>query len=157
MKLTLPALVLLLLLNGCASTKPVAYATPQASPISTSPAAAIAETVVLSPTQLTSVTRDVAPAAPVATTTSTAPAALVNRVAVSAAPPGTEQVQQVPFQVSVSSVTVERLAKQQGCKGGKGASLVTEKGPVEVYKMVCDSGRVFLAKCELRQCKSFNW
>ncbi|MEN9866259.1 MAG: hypothetical protein RL748_1849 [Pseudomonadota bacterium] len=67
------------------------------------------------------------------------------------------EVQQIPFQVAVSSVTVEKLAAQQGCTGGKGASLATEKGPVEVYKMQCDNGKVFLAKCELRQCKAFSW
>jgi hypothetical protein len=25
---------------------------------------------------------------------------------------------------------------------------------VEVYRMVCDSGKVFMARCELRQCKA---
>jgi hypothetical protein len=66
-------------------------------------------------------------------------------------------VQQVPFQIATSSVTVERMAQQAGCVGGKGASLVTEKGPVEVYRMQCDNGKVFLAKCELRQCSRMSW
>jgi hypothetical protein len=62
------------------------------------------------------------------------------------------KIQTVRFQTSVSSVTVENMAKREGCKGGAGASLITEKGPVEVYRMYCDNGKVFLAKCELRQC-----
>lgn len=76
-------------------------------------------------------------------------------VAASAAAPS--NVEKVPFQVGTSSVTVERMAKTQGCVGGKGASLVTEKGPVEVYRMQCDDGKVFLAKCELRQCAPMRW
>jgi len=40
--------------------------------------------------------------------------------------------------------------------GGQGAGLMTEAGPVEVYRMRCESGamqgRVFTARCELRQC-----
>jgi hypothetical protein len=63
-------------------------------------------------------------------------------------------IEALPFRQGVSSVTVERLAKAQGCVGGEGASLVTPPGPVEVYKMVCQSGRVFMARCELRQCRA---
>lgn len=55
--------------------------------------------------------------------------------------------------VGVSSVTVERLAAAEGCTGGQGASLDSEPGPVEMYRMVCGSGQVFVAKCEFRQCK----
>lgn len=55
--------------------------------------------------------------------------------------------------VGVSSVTVERLASAEGCTGGQGASLTSEAGPVETYRMVCGSGQVFVAKCEFRQCK----
>jgi len=55
--------------------------------------------------------------------------------------------------VGVSSVTVERLASAEGCTGGQGASLTGEPGPVEMYRMVCGSGQVFVAKCEFRQCK----
>jgi hypothetical protein len=62
-------------------------------------------------------------------------------------------IERVPFRAGVSSVTVERLAKQQACSGGLGAGLVTEPGPVEVYRMHCDNGKVFMARCELRQCK----
>jgi translation initiation factor IF-1 len=45
------------------------------------------------------------------------------------------------------------MAKQQACTGGQGAALVTETGPVEVYRMQCDNGKVFMARCELRQCR----
>jgi len=63
------------------------------------------------------------------------------------------EVERVPFRLGVSSATVERMAKQHACTGGPGAGLVTEPGPVEVYRMQCDSGKVFMARCELRQCK----
>ncbi|XLZ70260.1 hypothetical protein ABT364_27605 [Massilia sp. SR12] len=63
------------------------------------------------------------------------------------------EVQTVNFRPGISSATVEQLAKAEQCRGGQGAGLVTEPGPVEVYRMACDSGKVFLARCELRQCK----
>jgi hypothetical protein len=66
-------------------------------------------------------------------------------------------VETIPFRTGVSSATVEKLARQQSCSGGQGAALVTEPGPVEVYRMHCESGQmrgqVFMARCELRQCK----
>jgi hypothetical protein len=62
-------------------------------------------------------------------------------------------VETIPFHTGVSSATVEKMAKQQGCTGGQGAGLITQPGPVEVYRMRCDNGRVFMARCELRQCK----
>ncbi|WP_075792824.1 hypothetical protein [Massilia putida] len=62
-------------------------------------------------------------------------------------------VETIPFHTGVSSATVEKMAKQQGCTGGQGAGLITQPGPVEVYRMRCDSGKVFMARCELRQCK----
>lgn len=62
----------------------------------------------------------------------------------------------VEFQVGVSSVTVEKMAKESGCQGGKGASLLTTEGPVEVYRMRCDSGQIYMAKCELRQCSAMR-
>jgi hypothetical protein len=62
-------------------------------------------------------------------------------------------VETIPFRTGVSSATVEKMAKAQGCTGGQGAGLITEPGPVEVYRMRCDSGKVFMARCELRQCK----
>ena len=62
-------------------------------------------------------------------------------------------IQRVPFQTGVSSATVEKLARAQGCTGGQGAGLVTEPGPIEVYRMQCEGGKVFMARCELRQCR----
>ena len=73
-------------------------------------------------------------------------------VAAAAPAPG-EQVQRIPFRTGVSSATVEKLARAQACTGGQGAGLVTEPGPVEVYRMLCDDGKVFMARCELRQCR----
>ncbi len=62
-------------------------------------------------------------------------------------------IEKVAFRAGVSSATVERMARQRQCLGGLGAGLVTPPGPVEVYRMACDNGKVFLARCELRQCK----
>lgn len=81
----------------------------------------------------------------------------VSQAAQTAPAPTLDNIEKVPFQIGTSSVTVERLAQAAGCAGGKGAGLVTEKGPVEVYRMQCDNGKVFLAKCELRQCAPMRW
>ena len=62
-------------------------------------------------------------------------------------------IEKIPFRTGVSSATVEKLARQQACSGGQGAGLITEPGPVEVYRMQCDNGKVFMARCELRQCR----
>jgi hypothetical protein len=62
-------------------------------------------------------------------------------------------IQTLPFRLGVSSATVEKMAKQQDCTGGQGAALVTGQGPVEVYRMQCDNGKVFMARCEMRQCR----
>jgi hypothetical protein len=62
-------------------------------------------------------------------------------------------IQKLPFRLGVSSNTVEKMAKQQACTGGQGAALITETGPVEVYRMQCDNGKVFMARCEMRQCR----
>lgn len=87
-----------------------------------------------------------------------APTPPANRVAVAPQPAGPldadgTPIQKLPFRIGVSSNTVEKLAAQQACKGGQGAALVTEAGPVEVYRMQCDNGKVFMARCELRQCR----
>jgi hypothetical protein len=63
-------------------------------------------------------------------------------------------IERIPFRSGVSSVTVEKLAQQRSCNSSEGAGLVTEVGPVEVYRMACASGKVFMARCELRQCKA---
>lgn len=62
-------------------------------------------------------------------------------------------VQKVEFRSGVSSATVERLARNAGCNSKTGAGLLTEEGPLEVYRVTCDNGTVFMAQCELRQCK----
>lgn len=86
------------------------------------------------------------------------PAALPPQPVATAKPAGLVDEQGVPiervaFRAGVSSVTVERLARLQECSGGQGAGLVTPPGPVEVYRMQCDNGKVFMARCELRQCR----
>jgi len=62
-------------------------------------------------------------------------------------------IEKLPFHTGVSSATVERMAREQACLGGLGAGLVTPAGPVEVYRMQCDNGKTFMARCELRQCR----
>jgi hypothetical protein len=62
-------------------------------------------------------------------------------------------IQKVEFRSGISSVTVEKIAKQYGCNTDKGAWLVGDKGPIEIYKVSCDQGSVFLVRCELRQCQ----
>jgi hypothetical protein len=62
-------------------------------------------------------------------------------------------IETLPFRTGVSSATVERMARDQACVGGLGAGLVTPPGPVEVYRMQCDNGKTYMARCELRQCK----
>ncbi len=61
-------------------------------------------------------------------------------------------IERIPFRAGVSSATVEKLASREQCNGGPGAALVTEPGPVEVYRMQCEDGKTFMARCELRQC-----
>jgi hypothetical protein len=87
-----------------------------------------------------------APAAPVV---AAAPARPAGPVDANGTP-----IQKLPFRLGVSSNTVEKLARQQACTGGQGAALVTEPGPVEVYRMQCDNGKVFMARCEMRQCRA---
>jgi hypothetical protein len=62
-------------------------------------------------------------------------------------------IEKIPFHTGVSSATVERMARDQACTGGQGAGLITQPGPVEVYRMQCGDGKVFMARCELRQCR----
>ena len=61
-------------------------------------------------------------------------------------------IERVPYRIGVSSVTVEQLAREHACVG-QGAGLITEPGPVEVYRLQCSDGKVFMARCELRQCR----
>jgi hypothetical protein len=83
-------------------------------------------------------------------------AAGVTPVVVAAAPAAQSDavtIETLPFRVGVSSVTVENMARAQGCTGGEGASLVTEPGVAEVYRMICSDGRVFRARCDMHQCR----
>ena len=82
-----------------------------------------------------------------------APVAAVKPVAPQLVDASGAPIQRVPFRTGVSSATVEKLARAQRCTGGQGAGLVTEPGPVEVYRMQCEDGKVFMARCELRQCR----
>lgn len=53
----------------------------------------------------------------------------------------------------LSSITVEKLAKAQGCRAVIGASVTAHNGPtVEDYKVNCEDGRQLFAHCEYRQC-----
>jgi len=81
-----------------------------------------------------------------------AAAPLAAAASASAEPP----IQTIPFQAGISSMTVEKLALQYGCSAKKGAARITEKGPVEVYRIACDDERTLLVKCELRQCKAMR-
>ena len=67
-------------------------------------------------------------------------------------------IERVPFRAGVSSTTVEKMALEQGCTGtaSQGAGLMTPQGPVEIYRMICDSNRVFMARCEFRQCRPMS-
>jgi hypothetical protein len=65
-------------------------------------------------------------------------------------------IENVPFRAGISSVTVEKMAQAQGCSGEQGAGLMTPQGPVEVYRVVCESRQVFMARCELRQCRQIS-
>ena len=90
----------------------------------------------------------------------TMPGSIPPAVVAPPAPPAAPQlldaggapIERVPYRVGVSSVTVEQLARRHACMG-QGASLVTEPGPVEVYRLQCADGKVFMARCELRQCR----
>jgi hypothetical protein len=110
-----------------------------------------------------------APAAPVAAAPSTRPAVVqaAPAAAVTVAParetatheaPTTRtltqpvEVQKTEFILGVSSNSVEKLARQSGCESAQGAGLISEPGPLETYSVQCRDGRVFLARCELRQC-----
>jgi len=57
------------------------------------------------------------------------------------------------FVLGSSSVTVEKMAKQQGCESRLGAGLLDSQGPIESYHVTCLDGRELEARCEFRQCK----
>jgi hypothetical protein len=91
------------------------------------------------------------PAAPKVQTTSTKSAIPDYKVSEDATP---TKVQTIAFQMGVSSFAVEKLANKAGCFSEQGAGLFTEKGPIEGYRVKCNNGQTFVARCELRQCKA---
>lgn len=66
---------------------------------------------------------------------------------------GTVVVQMVPYRTGISTVTVEQMARKAGCTPRGGAGLLTEEGPLEIYRVQCEEGRHYTAQCELRQCR----
>jgi hypothetical protein len=50
------------------------------------------------------------------------------------------------------SFEVEKMAKGNGCHGSHGAYLTTDAGPVEGYRVECDGGVVYVARCEYSVC-----
>jgi hypothetical protein len=62
-------------------------------------------------------------------------------------------VDTVAFKLGVSSATVEKLGREAGCSSNQGAGLITPVGPVEVYRLRCENGKMLQARCEQRQCK----
>lgn len=65
-------------------------------------------------------------------------------------------LQMVPYRAGVSTATVERMARDAGCTPKGAAGLLTEEGPLEVYRVQCEDGRHFMAQCELRQCRPMH-
>ncbi len=63
-----------------------------------------------------------------------------------------EDVQTESFRLGRSSYVVGEMAKKNACYSNAGAGLITEQGPVEIYRLKCKNGKVYLARCELRQC-----
>ena len=61
-----------------------------------------------------------------------------------------EKIQNNP---GISSTTVERLAIKNQCEPTEIVSLLTPKGPIEIYRATCSSGKIIMARCELRQCQ----
>jgi hypothetical protein len=65
---------------------------------------------------------------------------------------GGTPIERVPFRGRVVGDGRE-AGEAAGLHGRAGRRPVTEPGPVEVYRMQCDNGKVFMARCELRQCR----
>jgi len=51
-----------------------------------------------------------------------------------------------------SSYQIEQMAKSVGCRGGSGAYLTTEAGAIEGYRIDCEGGAAYLARCEYGRC-----
>jgi hypothetical protein len=63
------------------------------------------------------------------------------------------QVGATPPKFGKFSYVVEKMAKANGCQGSDGAYLTTEPGSVESYRVECDGGKAFAARCEYSVCK----
>jgi len=50
------------------------------------------------------------------------------------------------------SYQIEKTAKADNCHGGSGAYLTTDAGPIESYRIDCEGGAVYLARCEYGIC-----
>lgn len=66
------------------------------------------------------------------------------------------KIEKVPFRLGTSSVTVEKMAKQNQCESNTGAGLLARNGPIEVYRVECTDGKVFMARCDMRQCGAMS-
>ena len=78
-------------------------------------------------------------------------------VATTSAPQSNEEkviIQKIQNNPGISSATVERLAKQNQCTPKEIVNLLTPKGPIEIYRTSCEEGKIFMARCEMRQCKA---
>lgn len=123
--------------------------------IDTSPDVAKATNSAVAPAQQANNSNANSSAAPTTSSVSSTTTAAVT-TAVTTPTAGDMKIEKVPFELGVSSITVERMAKQNSCQSQKGAGLLYKKGPIEVYRVACEDGRELKARCELRQCEFFT-
>lgn len=76
--------------------------------------------------------------------------AVASNAAITRAPAPQPQSAQARF--GKYSFVVEKMAKANGCQGGTGAYLTTDAGPIEAYRVACDAGVVYEARCEYGVC-----
>jgi hypothetical protein len=139
--------------------------TPEATGAVSTPSIALQKTVLpaldseVRAAELSKELRPTPPPAPVETVSATSPnqstyVAPQNDAVIAPTPKESAQtnIAKVEFKLGISSSTVERMAKQSGCESTKGAGLISNAGPVEQYRVSCQNGTAYLAKCELRQC-----
>jgi hypothetical protein len=81
-----------------------------------------------------------------------APARVVAKAPVVLDADGVE-IQRVAYRGGVSAYSVQKLANENGCRPSTPAALLTAPGPVEVYRLTCESGQVYMAQCAQRQCR----
>lgn len=82
-----------------------------------------------------------------------------SHLSVASAQSGNTVIQQKPAKDKSSeqkfgkySYQIEQKAKTIGCRGGSGAYLTTEAGPIESYRIDCEGGATYLARCEYGNC-----